>query len=214
MKAVSYKAVISFINTETDLIDTGALKSRIKKLIHWAAVKSYTSETRIEKVATVDIKEGVGDLPCDLLRLLRVYPINKNGSSFLESTDRIRDQVSPYHPGVPYRHDTGKIYMQHMRNGKVEIVYYGTPTITINNNGVDEEVPAINHNQIEYCAYYAISKLLRDRFIRGAISGDAYMLFKNEEDRAYRAATATYDLISIDQMEFDLWMNRNAKYFH
>jgi len=214
MKSVSYKAVISFINTETDLIDTGANKSRLKKLIHWAAVQSYTSETRVEKISRVEIKEGVGELPCDLLRLLRVFPSGhvRGGAGF--STDRVNDQVAPRHSGVPYQSDNNMIRMRDMRNGFVEVSYYAMPTVTINDNGKDVEVPAINHAQIEYCAYYAISRMLRDRFIRGVISADAYMIFKEEKDRAYRMATSSYDLISIDEMEYDLWMGRNAKYFN
>lgn len=207
MKHFSYKAVLSRIQDETDLVDVKANEQRLKRLIWKAAVDSYTGDSLMTKQDVIDIKNGMGELPCDLIRLLRS---REAGQSYTLPSKRWNPAESAYdHHYDNVAENNGQYIKPGFRTGRLWIAYYAVPTITEG----DETTPAIYNSQVDYCAFYAICKLLRDDWARGKINANVYATFESDRDGAYHAALSSYEHVSIDDIEYTMWLQRNAMFY-
>lgn len=215
MKTYTYKNVLLRIKDITDLIDVDANEQRLRRLINKAAIESISVYNFITKHVEVDVVNGIGELPCDLFRLLRAYPISNNGVNDLNS--RSQEQMEPTRLYQQYKYDKSDAFIKPdwIRTGKIGVSYYAVPTTEVlNSKGEPCQEIAIDFEQLDYCANEAARFLMRDEFARGKINGQVYQLFAQEAEERLIAAVNNTRKVSIDQMESALWMSRNAQFFN
>lgn len=188
---------------------------RIKRLIYKAAIDSRAAISMITKtVVPVEVKNGIGELPCDLLRLLRVYGNDNDTNKHQYRTGRPMERHNLRQFG---RYDKTNTHIKPswLREGTVYIDYYAIPTIeVIDDNGDSCQEIQINPSQLDYCAYEVIRILARDELIRGKIHGNVYSLFEEEAANHYHVAVGDPRQLTIDDMESAAWMMRNAQFFN
>jgi len=213
MRAYSYRNVIQRISDIAgNLIDVSSNLPRIKRLIYQAAIQSVSAMTiPLKTGVAVEIMNGVGELPCDLIRLLRAYDA-------MEGTgDRT---LRPYDPrnlkfGNKYQHDGMYIKPNWKRQGKVYIDYYAMPTITVTDESGNEcQEISISSHQLDYCAYEVVRTLLREEFALGKINGQVYQLFDEEAQGHFHRAMGNVKMMSIDDFESLAWFSRNSQFFN
>lgn len=211
MKVLTYRNVLQRITDLADFIDVSANLPRIKRLIYKAAIDSRAAISMITKTAVpVTVTNGVGELPCDLLRLLRAY-----GSGSGEY--RSGHTMEPARLKRSGRYDKTNTHIKPswLREGTIYIDYYAVPTIEITDeNGETCQEIQIQPSQLDYCAYEVIRILARDELVRGKMRPDVYGLFEEEAMNHYQVAVGDPRQITIDEMESAAWMMRNAQFFN
>lgn len=157
----------------------------------------------------VRVTNGIGELPCDLLRLLRAYGGNSNS--------RTGDTMEPTRLKSSGRYDKTNTHIKPswLREGTIFIDYYAVPTVEVTdeNGEVCQEIQ-VAPSQLDYCAYEVIRILARDELVRGKMRGDVYGLFEEEAANHYQVAIGDTRQLSIDDMESAAWMMRNAQFFN
>lgn len=163
----------------------------------------------------VAIKNGVGELPCDLIRLLRAYT---GVTTTPESYDLYEgEQMTPRNLNTNgnYQHDGTFIRPSGVRTGTILIDYYAVPTIEyVDEGGQKCTEMAIRMDQLDYCAYEAARIMLRDLAARRLIDPSIYQVFNEEAENHFHVAVGNATMMSIDQLEKVHWMNRNAQFFN
>ena len=194
------------------MVDVSAHLPRLKRIIYKAAIDSKAASTLIPKSAVLPVINGLAEKPCDLIRLLRVHA----GNSITDDGIRTGEPVEVLHLRKKgYDHNSQYIKHSNIRNGNIRIDYYAIPFIeTEDENGNTCQELLISHEQMDYCAYLAISIILRDEWARQKISGQVYQEFSEHASWAYNAALGSARNFSIDQLESAAWMLRNGQFFN
>jgi len=213
MKILTYKNVLQRISDLTDLVDISTHQPRLKRLIYKAAIDSKAASALITKTGVpLQVINGLAEKPCDLIRLLRVH------SSFspTDTGARLGEPMEPtrlHKKG--YDHDATYIKPISTRNGFITIDYYAIPFIDITDEdgNVCQEL-SISHEQLDYCAYEAISIILRDEWARNKINANVYLVFEEKATDCFYVAKGSMRNFTIDQMESTTWMLRNAQFFN
>lgn len=203
MKLITYEAVLGFIQDQTKLIDVSSERNRLKRLIHLAAMNVTTHNYLVLRSAQVSIENGIGELPCDLVRILRVRTNDPGGNPNNISEDRRDGSISWSRVGNQYIKPS-------ILSGEVKVYYYAMPMMS---DSKGEDVPAILPEMMKYCGYYAIKTVFRDDWMEGKMPGDRFSYWDQETDYAYNKAKGSTNLISIDEMDSALWMARNAQFY-
>lgn len=180
----TYRSVLQFIEDQTDLIDTSTHLGRLRRLIHKAVFQSYNSNILHLRTSTIKVRNGVGELPCDVIRLLRVEGARS------------------------YTHDGAFVKPLGMINGELDVAYYGSDTIKDPETG--DLLPVIYEQQIDYCGFYAITRVLRDQVARGLLSATILGDFMQEMDSSYDKAVGSENTISMDDFDEMKWVMRNG----
>ena len=220
MATYTYREVLQRIDDITDLIDSSAMEQRLKRLIYKAAIDSMSAQSLITKTnVIVKVVEGLAEKPCDLLRLLRVLPVNNNQPTHDPNHKdgyRNRTQMEPTRlsKGVGYDHDSKYIKPSWVRNGYVSLAYYAVPTTKFVEDGEEYEEVMISYDQLDYCAYEAIRIVLLDEVGRGNINMAMYQIYEQEAGYKFNVAVGNARQLSIDDMESMAWFNRNAQFFN
>jgi len=164
----------------------------------------------------VQVTNGIGELPCDLLRLLRAYG---QDTSIANSKNNYRtgETMEPTRLSRFGKYDKTQTHIKPswLREGTIYIDYYAVPTVTIlQDDGSYCEEIQIAPSQLDYCAYEVIRILARDLLVQGKIRGDVYSLFEEEAMNHYQVAVGDPRQLSIDDMESAAWMLRNAQFYN
>ena len=165
-------------------------------------------------VVPVKVTNGIGELPCDLIRLLRAYGSdNDTGKSVVRTGEAMeRNNLKQY---GKYDKTNTHIKPSWLREGTIYVDYYAVPTVEImDENGDSCQELQINPSQLDYCAYEVIRILARDELVRGKMRPDVYGLFEEEAQGHYQAAIGDTRQLSVDDMESAAWMLRNAQFFN
>jgi hypothetical protein len=215
MKVLTYRNVLQRITDLADFIDVSANLPRIKRLIYKAAIDSRAAVSMITKtVVPVEIKNGIGELPCDLLRLLRAYGSETDNGKDMYRTGRPMEKNNLRQYGK-YDKTNTHIKPSWLREGTIYIDYYAVPTIEVTDENGDKcQEIQIAPSQLDYCAYEVIRILARDELVRGKIHGNVYQLFEEEAAAHYQVAVGDPRQLSIDDMESAAWMMRNGQFFN
>lgn len=158
----------------------------------------------------VNVTNGIGELPCDLIRLLRAYGGNSGGA-------RTGETMEPTRLKSFGRYDKTNTHIKPswIREGAIYIDYLAVPTVEITDeNGETCQEIQIQPSQLDYCAYEVIRILARDELVRGKMRPDVYGLFEEEAMNHFQVAVGDPRQLSIDDMESAAWMNRNAQFFN
>ena len=161
-------------------------------------------------VVPVKIVNGIGELPCDLIRLLRAYGDGSGGP-------RTGNAMEPSRLKSFGRYDKTNTHIKPswIREGTIYIDYLAVPTIEVTDEaGETCSELQIQPSQLDYCAYEVIRILARDELVRGKMRPDVYGLFEEEAMNHYQAAVGDPRQLSIDDMESTAWMLRNAQFFN
>lgn len=189
MQLIDWKTVIGLIQRKTKLIDVEAEKERVKSLIFTAALKSSSSEWLVWKDEVVDVKNGLAKLPCDLIRLLKAF---NNIGEVIPSRRNGEYLAAPY------------------KEGKVRIHYYAIPLV----EGEDgEKLPLLLYEFSDWYVWYVIHTFMFDEWMQGNIPSDRWAYIENEYQNAYDQAMGSIDLLSITDLEEQLYMMRNGIFF-
>jgi hypothetical protein len=184
---------------------------RIKRLIYKSAIDSRAAISMITKSCIpVDIVNGIGELPCDMLRLLRAY--GNNMSQF-----RTGNSMEKNHLGHKGKYDKTNTHIKPswIREGTIFIDYYAVPTVEVmQEDGTTCQEIQISPSQLDFCAYEVIRILARDELVRGKMNGNVYALFEEEASAHYQVAIGDPRQLSIDDMESAAWMMRNAQFYN
>lgn len=209
----------------TDLagfIDVSSNLPRIKRLIYKAAIDSRSAVSLITKTAIpVEVYNGIGELPCDLLRLLRAYgngvqnsPHNSVPNRKGYRTGELMESTRLNQFGK-YDKTNTHIKPSWIREGVIYIDYYAVPTVNITDeSGNTIQEVQINPSQLDYCAYEVIRILVRDEMVQGKMHGNVYQLFDEEATNHFHVAIGDTKQLSIDDMESAAWMMRNGQFFN
>ncbi len=186
--ATDYRAVLGFISDQVgSIIDVAAQEGRIIRLIHKAAGDVLNTKLLERKVETVSVIGGRAKLPCDLIRILRVTDIRDN---VLKGWDRVH--ASEY-------------IIAPILQGNIRVYYLALPTVEVEGN----VVPLLHKDMIDYCGYYAITVLLREKWLVGELPSDRFAYFEQQLEGAHvRARGVHFDNTSIDEVERALYMMR------
>lgn len=187
-KAVDYRAVLGFITDQMGgIIDVAAEEGRIVRLIHKAAGDILNVNLLERKAADVTVSNGLAKLPCDLIRILHVTDVSDN---VLKGWDRVH--ASEYIKAP-------------VRQGTIRIYYMAMPYIDVDG----QMVPLLHKDMIDYCGYYAIATMLREKWLKGDIPSDRFAYFDDLLQGARARATGShFDNISITEVERMLYMMR------
>jgi len=189
MQIIDWKTVMGLIQRKTKLIDVEAEKERIKSLIHTAALKSSSSEWLVWREAVVDVKNGLAKLPCDLIRLLKAF-------------DNVGNIISGRRNGeylsAPYK------------EGKIQIHYYAIPLVETPDG---EKLPMLLYEFSDWYVWYVIHTFMFDEWMEGRIPSDRWSYIENEYINAYDQAMGSIDLLSITDLEEQLFMMRNGIFY-
>jgi hypothetical protein len=206
----------------TDLaafVDVSANLPRIKRLIYKAAIDSRPAIALITKAGVpVEISNGIGELPCDLIRLLRAYGNpNPNNTVPHKKAYRTGESMEPTRLNQYGKYDKTNTHIKPswIREGRIHIDYYALPTVTVMDDAGNEcQEIQVSPSQLDYCAYECIRILARDELITGKLRPDVYALFEEEAASQYLVAVGDPRQLSIDDMESMAWMARNAQFFN
>lgn len=189
MQKINWKTILGVIQREVpNLIDIEAQKERLKDLIHHKALRTATSEWLcwIEKKITVE--NGIAQLPCDLVRLLKVFDdkmceiqVNRDNTAYLKA---------PCLKGCLYIH------------------YYGIPMMEEDG----EEVPSLIYEFSDYYAWSVIKSVLQEKWIEGKIGDSKWAWIERQEDLHFDAAISNTNLYSITDLEEQVWLMQNGIY--
>lgn len=171
------------------IIDVQAQKERIKSLIHQAALRTATSEWLEWREEVLEVKNGLAQLPCDLIRLLKV--LDAFGCNLHVDKDATAVIKPPF------------------KEGKVVIHYYAIPTKEVDG----EVVPSLVYEYAHYYAWYCIHAILKEDWIMGKIASDRFGWIEQRMDQEYDAALGNTNLYSITDLEEQLWMMQNGGLF-
>ena len=211
MKVLTYRNVLQRITDLADFIDVSSNLPRIKRLIYKCAIDSRAAISMITKTAVpVQITNGIGELPCDLLRLLRAYGDNSHGARTGDAMESTRLKSFG-------RYDKTNTHIKPswIREGTIYIDYYAVPTVEVTDeNGQSCQEIQVAPSQLDYCAYEVIRILARDELVRGKMRPDVYGLFEEEAANHFQVAIGDTRQLSIDDMESTAWMLRNAQFFN
>lgn len=172
----------------------------------------------------IQIVNGLGELPCDLYRLLRAYPLTGNiygisgdvlGNNIYGTRTQSTMDVTKLNIAGKYDYSDQFIKPAWIRNGVIAIDYYAIPTVDIPQaDGTSCKELIINVEQMEFCAYEAISILMRDEWIAGRVPETVYRTFEDRADGLYKKAKHSLRRISIDKVEAMAWLGRNGQFFN
>lgn len=188
MQTINWKTVIGQLQRETRLIDVEANKERIKSLINRAALRLTSSEWLVHKEETITIQNGIGKLPCDLIRVLRMF----DNSGYEINPSRIGEHIKP-----------------NFKTGSIRIHYYAVPT-----EEVDGEIlPMLLYEYMDWYVWYIIYTFMRDDWLEGKLPSDRWAWIEQEYDNAYDSAMGSIELLSMTDLEEQLYMMRNGIFF-
>ena len=202
------------------MIDVDTHKPRLKRLIRKAAIDSLAAISLIEKTnIPVKVKNGQGELPCDLLRLLRVVGSSADSGDLLNSwhrDGRTREVMEPTHLHTyrSYDHNSHYIKPTWVREGVIYIDYYAVPMVEIVDKGKTYMDVGIHPDALDYCAYEAARIIMRDMAARGQVDFAIYQVFDEEAANKLHVAVGSINKISIDQVEEMAFLQRNAQFFN
>lgn len=184
MRHHSWRAVKSRITDLTSLVDVESQEDRVKNLIFKKAIDSIDVKSLhlIEK--DIPVENGMAELPCDLVRLLRVQ------------------ETQTGHP-IKVRQD-GAYLKAPFPSGTVRVRYYSLP--------YKDDEPIVHYDQIDYIAYYVICILMLEDVARKKIDPAIYAEFKDQRDIEYHKHKASVRTLSIEDFESAIWMMRNGLY--
>ena len=189
MQIINWKTIAGLIQRKTKLIDVEAEKERIKSLIHTAALKSSSSEWLVWKDEVLEVKNGLAKLPCDLIRLLRAF-----------------DNTGIEIPG----RRNGEYLAAPYKTGKIRVHYYAIPLV----EGDDGEMlPTLLYEFSDWYVWYVIHTFMFDEWMEGKISADKWAYIEMQYDNAYDQAMGSIDLLSMTDMEEQLFMMRNGIFY-
>lgn len=191
MQKINWKTVVGIIQREMPtLIDVQSQKERIKGLIHLAALRTATSEWLQWTEVKIKVKNGLAQLPCDLIRLLKVYDVHgnelhiqSNGSAYLKPT---------------------------FKEGEIIIHYYAMPLEDVDG----EQMPSLIYEYANYYAWYCIHSILKEDWIIGKIPSDRFAWIEQRMDNEYDAALSNTNLYSITDLEEQLFMMQNGIFYN
>lgn len=186
MRYHTWKAVVSRIKDLTSLVDVETQQQRVKNLIFKKAVDSIDVKTLSLEDRLIDVKNGMAELPCDLVRLLRT-------------------QEPTTGQNIKVRQD-GSYLKAPYPSGQVRIHYYSLP--------YKDDEPIVHYDQIDYISYYVICVMMLDDVAMKKIDPAIYAEFKDMRDLEYHKHKASMRTISIEDMESSLWMMRNGLYLN
>jgi hypothetical protein len=192
---------------------------RIKRLIYKAAIDSRGAVSFITKTAIpVTVTNGIGELPCDLIRLLRAYGAPSANSTIPNRKGyRTGELMEPTRLNQHGKYDKTNTHIKPswVREGTIYVDYYAVPTVNITDeSGNTIQEVQINPEQMDYCAYEVIRILVRDEMVQGKMRGDVYQMFDEEATNHFHVAVGSAKQLSIDDMESAAWMMRNGQFFN
>lgn len=216
---MTYKHVLTRISDLTTVVDVEANKARLIRLIRHNAIVSMSVSSLIQKSAVpVQIENGIGELPCDLWRLLRAnVPIRNNTyKKGYYNGNRVRNAMEPNNLQVlnSYGHDGQYIKPSNMRSGTIYISYLAVPMIEVTDDGNTFMDVAIHPDSLDYCAYESAHTVLLDMVARGEIDPYIEQKFEQRSGWAINVATGSTNKLSIDDVEGMAFMLRNAQFFN
>jgi len=193
MQYITWKSVVGIIQREVPklTLDVEAEKERIRDLIHHKALKMAPAEW-LEHKSCIElcVKNGIAQLPCDMIRLLRVVDYSGH---ILHSKMNAKSVIK-----APYK------------EGKVFIDYYAIPMVKED----EEEIIALKYEYIDYYAWSVIESLLQEDYIEGKIPENRWRWIQQKADGHYDAAIGNVNLFSITDLEEKTWMIRNGGYLN
>lgn len=189
MQNIDWKTVIGVIQRKTKLIDVAAETERIKSLIYQAALKSTSSEYLEWRDEVIDVKNGLAKLPCDLVRLLKAF----SASGDVYSAQRKGEYIQ-----APYK------------EGKIRIHYYAMP---LQEDEQGNKYPVLYYEFMDWYVWSVIHTFMFDEWMEGKIPSDRWAYIENEFSNAYDQVMGSIDLMSITDMEQQLYMMRNGIYY-
>jgi hypothetical protein len=188
---INWKTVVGIIQREVPkLIDVQAEKERIKGLIHMACLRTATSEWLEWKEERLVIKNGIGKLPCNLIRLLKV--LDHQGCNLHVNKEATAVIKPPFKEGTVFIH------------------YYSMPMADVDG----ENLPRLIYEYANYYAWYCIHAILKEDWIMGKIPSDRFGWIEQRMDQEFDAAMANTNLYSITDLEEQLYMMQNGGFFN
>jgi len=213
------------ISDLTRHVDVAAEEPRLKRLIYQAAVMSTSVDSIITRTGVqIEVHNGIGELPCDLYRLLRVYPLTGNiygitgdvlGNNIYGTRTQSTMDVTKLNLAGKYDYNDNFIKPAWVREGMIAIDYYAIPTLEVPQaDGTTCLELSISMEQMEYRAYDSIATFFRDKWISGKVSEGMYREWESKADGFFRKAKHSLRRISIDKMEGMAWLSRNGQFFN
>jgi hypothetical protein len=180
-KVYDYRAVGSFIN------DTfPKLSYDDYTLMRWCAYGAVAMNNEnyliCKELVPVDIKNGLGELPCDVYRVRTALLC-----------------------GEPIRYTTNSVFIRpnDIREGEIHVTYDAIP---LN----DEGLPVVYYNQIEPLAWNAIYKLYQQKFMDGDIGQAQFAHIDERYHTEYRKLLYNRSGMTDDDYEILQWIQRNV----
>tara|TARA_Y100000590_G_scaffold294672_1_gene332050 strand:+ start:1722 stop:2102 length:381 start_codon:yes stop_codon:yes gene_type:complete len=96
------------------------------------------------------------------------------------------------------------------KTGKIRVHYYAIPLV----EGDDGEMlPTLLYEFSDWYVWYVIHTFMFDEWMEGKISADKWAYIEMQYDNAYDQAMGSIDLLSMTDMEEQLFMMRNGIFY-
>jgi hypothetical protein len=142
----------------------------------------------VHREECIEIKNGIGKLPCDLIRILRAF-------------DNTNCEIDPNRSG------------EHIKPGFLEgfitLHYYAIPLVETDG----EKLPQLLYEYMDWYVWSVIYTFMRDDWFERKITSEQWGWIENEYNNAYDQAMGSIELMSITDLEEQLYMMRNGIFY-
>ncbi len=195
MNQLDIQALITTLEDHHSAMLSGSIESdrnKIIRLFYKALFEVASVDYLIVKRQKVRVKNGMGLLPCDMIRLLSIF------DEEVERFDYSRNGHFAFYP--------------RRREGIFTVEYYALPVVEQNIDGQKVYAPLIQRLQVDYLINYVALVYAENGFIEGKVSGAVVQMIQQKKDEAYYMAVGSSELVSVDDMLSALDIMQNGFY--